>query len=119
MTQTLPSGGLGAVSSPAGCGAEPRRQTHFGNNLLKIGLKSGISQAKNWGGEHFIWRPHQAEAEKWGSGAEKWGAFPIALHPCLSDHKRKTCMGISILLKEGRAHNLTNSNRALAIQQRS
>ena len=27
----------GAVSPPMGSGAEPRRQTHFGNNLLKIG----------------------------------------------------------------------------------
>ena len=26
----------GAVSPPAGSGAEPRKQTHIGNNLLKI-----------------------------------------------------------------------------------
>ena len=32
----------GAVSHPAGSGAEPRRQTHFGKNLLQINLKSGI-----------------------------------------------------------------------------
>ena len=32
----------GAVSPPAGSGAEPRRQTHFGNNLLRINLKSGL-----------------------------------------------------------------------------
>ena len=31
----------GAVSSPAGAGAEPRRQTHFGTNVLKINSKSG------------------------------------------------------------------------------
>ena len=38
VTQPNPAGGLGgAESPPAGCGAEPRRQTHFGNNLLKIG----------------------------------------------------------------------------------
>ena len=43
VTQPNPAGGLGgAASPPAGSGAEPRRQTHFGNNLLKIGLKSGI-----------------------------------------------------------------------------
>ena len=27
----------GAVSPPTESGTEPRRQTHFGNNLLKIG----------------------------------------------------------------------------------
>ena len=32
----------GAVSPPTGSGAEPRSQTHFGNNLLKIGWKSGL-----------------------------------------------------------------------------
>ena len=38
VTQPNSAGGLGgAVSPPAGSGAEPRRQTHFGNNLLKIG----------------------------------------------------------------------------------
>ena len=35
-------GSGGAVSPPAGCGAEPRRQTHFGKNLLRINLKSGL-----------------------------------------------------------------------------
>ena len=34
--------GGGAVSPPAGTGAESRKQTHFGNNLLKFGLKSGL-----------------------------------------------------------------------------
>ena len=29
-------GGGGAVSAPAASGAEPRKQTHIGNNLLKI-----------------------------------------------------------------------------------
>ena len=38
VAQPSPAGGLGgAVSPPTGSGAEPRRQTHFGNNLLKIG----------------------------------------------------------------------------------
>ena len=38
VTQPNPAGGLGGDESPpAGSGAEPRRQTHFGNNLLKIG----------------------------------------------------------------------------------
>ena len=33
----FPMWGLGgAVSPPAGSGAEPRKQTHIGNNLLKI-----------------------------------------------------------------------------------
>ena len=32
----------GAVSPPAGTGAEPRRQTHFGNYHLKINWKSGL-----------------------------------------------------------------------------
>ena len=32
----------GAVSPPAGPGAESRKQTHFGNNLLKFGLKSRL-----------------------------------------------------------------------------
>ena len=42
VTQTFPAGGQGgAVSPPAGFGAEPRRQTHFGNvqsieNWVKI-----------------------------------------------------------------------------------
>ena len=35
------SGG-GAVSPPAGSGAEPRKQTHFGENILEINLKSGL-----------------------------------------------------------------------------
>ena len=34
-TQRLPAGGAG--NPPVGSGAEPRRQTHFGNNILKIG----------------------------------------------------------------------------------
>ena len=43
MTQTFPAGGLGSAVSPsAGSGAEPRRQTHFGKNLLQINLKSGL-----------------------------------------------------------------------------
>ena len=29
--------GGGCWKPPAGSGAEPRRQTHFGNNILKIG----------------------------------------------------------------------------------
>ena len=37
MTQPSPAGGLGGAVSPSGSGAEPRRQTHFGNNLLKRG----------------------------------------------------------------------------------
>ena len=38
VTQPNSAGGLGrAVSPPAGSGAEPRKQTNFGNNLLKIG----------------------------------------------------------------------------------
>ena len=42
VTQHLPAGGLGgAVSPPAGSGAEPRRQIHFGTNVLKINSKSG------------------------------------------------------------------------------
>ena len=35
------SGG-GAVSPPVGSGAEPRKQTHFGKNIFKIKLKSGL-----------------------------------------------------------------------------
>ena len=35
-------GSGGAVSPSAGFGAKPRRQTHFGQNLLQINLKSGI-----------------------------------------------------------------------------
>ena len=42
VTQSFPAGGLGGVRPQAGPGAEPRRQTHFGNNLLKIYLKSGL-----------------------------------------------------------------------------
>ena len=45
VTQPFPAGGLGvwgAVSPPAGSGAEPRRQTHFGQNLLRSNLKSGL-----------------------------------------------------------------------------
>ena len=35
--QSFPARGPGgAVSPPAGSGAEPRKQTHIGNNLLKI-----------------------------------------------------------------------------------
>ena len=42
VTQPVSAGGLGgAVSPPAGSGAEPRRQTHFGTNVLKINSKSG------------------------------------------------------------------------------
>ena len=39
-TQRLPTGI--ALSPPAGSGAEPRRQTPFGNNIQKIGWKSDI-----------------------------------------------------------------------------
>ena len=39
-TQRLPAGGAGGP--PAGSGAEPRRQTHFGKNIFKIGWKSDI-----------------------------------------------------------------------------
>ena len=62
---------------PSECG--PRRQTHFGKNLLRINLKSVLfsvavytpnsdpirfnKKAKKWGG-HFLCGPHQAE--KWG-----------------------------------------------------
>ena len=43
VTQPSLAGGLGgAVSPPTGSGAESRRQTHFGNNLLKIGWKSDL-----------------------------------------------------------------------------
>ena len=35
VTQPFPAGGLGgAVSPPTGPGTEPRKQTHFGNNLV-------------------------------------------------------------------------------------
>ena len=34
-TQCLPAGGAG--SPQVGSEAKPRRQTHFGNNILKIG----------------------------------------------------------------------------------
>ena len=40
---TFSSWGLGGAVSPStGSGAEPRKQTHFGNNLFKFGLKSGL-----------------------------------------------------------------------------
>ena len=45
VTQPFPAGVWGALAvtpSPAGSRAEPRRQTHFGKNLLKINLKSGL-----------------------------------------------------------------------------
>ncbi len=43
LTQSFPAGGLGgAVSPPAGSGAAPRKQTHFGENILEINLKSGL-----------------------------------------------------------------------------
>ena len=32
----------GRCKPPTGAGAEPRKQTHFGNNLFKFGLKSGL-----------------------------------------------------------------------------
>ena len=35
-------GSGGRCKSPAGSGAEPRRQTHFGKNLLQMNLKSGL-----------------------------------------------------------------------------
>ena len=38
----FPAGDLGVLQAPSGVRAEPRRQTHFDNNLLKIGLKSGL-----------------------------------------------------------------------------
>ena len=41
VTQPFPAGGLGgAVAPPAGSGAEPRRQTHLGTNVLKIMIRS-------------------------------------------------------------------------------
>ena len=43
VTQPFPAGESGgAISPPAGFGAEPRRQTHFCKNLLRINLKSGL-----------------------------------------------------------------------------
>ena len=35
-------GSGGRCKPPAGSGAEPRKQTHFGKNILKINLKSGL-----------------------------------------------------------------------------
>ena len=43
VNKTFPAGGcVGAVRPPPGSGAEPRKQTHFGKNLLKMNLKSGL-----------------------------------------------------------------------------
>ena len=41
MNLPFPAGGFGGRCEPHSgvSGAEPRRQTHFGNNLLKSGLK--------------------------------------------------------------------------------
>ena len=39
--ESFPAGGL-AVSPQRGRGAEPRKQTHFGKNNLKINLKPGL-----------------------------------------------------------------------------
>ena len=50
VTQPFPAGVLGgAISPPAGTGAEPRRQTHLGNYRLKINWKSGLF----WGTEQL------------------------------------------------------------------
>ena len=40
-------GSGGAVSPPAGSRAEPRKQTHFCKNLLRINLKSGLFSAQD------------------------------------------------------------------------
>ena len=39
VTQPFPGGGLGDVSPPARSGAEPRRQTRFGNYIIENWLK--------------------------------------------------------------------------------
>ena len=41
VTQPFRAGGLGRCEPPSGVRAEPRRQTHFGTNVLKINSKSG------------------------------------------------------------------------------
>ena len=48
VNQPFAAGGVGgAVSPPGGGRAEPRKQTHFGKNILKSNLKSGrISVAR-------------------------------------------------------------------------
>ena len=58
VNQPSPAGGLGgAVSPTAGSGAGPRRQTHFGNNLLKSGLKqvSGLPSIRQRAGIQNSW----------------------------------------------------------------
>ena len=58
MNQRFPAGGFGGCCEPpAGSGADPRRQTHFGNNLLKSGLKqvSGSPSIRQRAGAQNSW----------------------------------------------------------------
>ena len=58
VNQPFPAGGFGGRREPpSGSGAEPRRQTHFGNNLLKSGLKqvSGLPSIHQRAGAQNSW----------------------------------------------------------------
>ena len=56
MNQPFPAGGAHSAPS-AGSGAEPRRQMHFGNNLMKSGLKqvSGSPSIRQRAGAQNSW----------------------------------------------------------------
>ena len=81
MNQPFPVGGLGgAVSPPAGSGALPRRQMHFGNNLLKSGLKpvsgSLSTPPKSWCTKRLVFVRSYITNEKFGIASADWATRP-------------------------------------------
>ena len=88
---TFSTGGLGgAVSPPAGSGAEPRRQMHFGNNLLKSGLKqvsgSPSTPPKSWCSKRLVFVRSYITKRKVGHSFRTLGyegpKLVIITHPC-------------------------------------
>ena len=85
VTQPFPAGGVGGTVSPPAwpARAEPWRQTHFGNNLLKIDWKSGLWVADPISDVHWLvrrWRQDRQCCQKLGSCAIRvcdYGIFAI------------------------------------------
>ena len=104
------SGG-GAVSPPAGSGADERRQTHFGNNLLKINLKSGLFSVSIYTpNSDTISDVHWLVRQAVLSVAVKKGGFP-------ESPNNFHCASHSLNLALSKASSVTEANFMLARYQ--
>ena len=80
MNQPFPAGGLGRCKPLAGSGAEPRRQTHFGNNLLKSDLKqvsgSPSTPPKSWCTKRLVFVRSYITKQKIRHSSRRLGYLP-------------------------------------------